>query len=643
MDPPGFTIIFESRGYTVVSHFNQYIYGWEGNTLGFTFAQFKQQIDAGRPVLIQVEGHTMLGMGYNDTGSLVYLHDTWDYSTHQMTWGGSYSGMAHYAVGVIQLQPVGADPCSSIVSISGCGPDYARTYTGGGTGVWFNTTANPCGYSTPGVEQIYSFTAPYTGTYSIQVTAASGYVDYLWKTSSCSSTGWTCIDDITSTGQYGSMSWTAGTTYYLLLDDENSTTGTHTFYLNCPTICVTCPTFDFSMTPSTSWNTHSSSIVEYGCKMYRVSVTSGRTYTFKTGCGDGATASYDSYLTLLNSSCGNLADDDDGCENNRSTVTWIATYTGYAYLKVSGYSNSSGTFTLAYRYFMPQITVSTSSLAFGNVTVNTNSAPQSYTVSGTNLTGNISINAPTGFQVSLSSGSGYTSSFNLTPSSGTVPTTTIYARFSPTAAQGYSGNIAHTSSGATTVNVAVSGTGTGVQVPATRNVQNVTITSSQSVCYDATQTITVAGSGTSFTVQNGGDVTFVAGQNILFMPGTMIYQGGNMMAYITTSGLYCGALQSTLVNTGPQEAEPDNLVSGDKDYLIYPNPTTGHFTLEFSDELETDRCSIAIFGMDGKRLLLEELRDISKKEFNISIQAPGIYLVQIIRGEKVVSEKIIKH
>jgi hypothetical protein len=101
----GIKLFFESRGYTVTSSFNQYIYGFNGNTLGFTFDQYKQQIDAGRPVLIQVSGHTMLGMGYNDTGSLIYLHDTWDYSTHEMTWGGSYAGMAQYGVGVIQLQP----------------------------------------------------------------------------------------------------------------------------------------------------------------------------------------------------------------------------------------------------------------------------------------------------------------------------------------------------------------------------------------------------------------------------------------------------------------------------------------------------------------------------------------------------------
>lgn len=125
-----------------------------------------------------------------------------------------------------------SDPCASITTISGCGSSYAQSFAGGSGGAW---ASNAC-YTSPGLEKIYSFTAPTTGTYSLQVTAASGYIDYNWKAASggCSNSGWTCIGYISATGTYGSMSWTAGTTYYILLDDENTSTGTHTFYINCP-------------------------------------------------------------------------------------------------------------------------------------------------------------------------------------------------------------------------------------------------------------------------------------------------------------------------------------------------------------------------------------------------------------------------
>ena len=89
----GMRLFAESRSYTVVTNFNQYIKGYASPTKGFTFADFVTEIDAGRPVLIQVEGHTMIGYGYDTTGNIVYLHNTWDWSYDYMTWGGTYSGM----------------------------------------------------------------------------------------------------------------------------------------------------------------------------------------------------------------------------------------------------------------------------------------------------------------------------------------------------------------------------------------------------------------------------------------------------------------------------------------------------------------------------------------------------------------------
>ena len=103
----GIRLFVESRGYNVThdgsnyQNYNQYIHEYVAG--GFTFDQFKAEIDAGRPVIIQVEGHSMLGYGYNTDGSIVYIHDTWDHSDHQMTWNGTYSGLQHYGVTVIRL------------------------------------------------------------------------------------------------------------------------------------------------------------------------------------------------------------------------------------------------------------------------------------------------------------------------------------------------------------------------------------------------------------------------------------------------------------------------------------------------------------------------------------------------------------
>ncbi|MES2780573.1 MAG: hypothetical protein V4651_11805, partial [Bacteroidota bacterium] len=96
---------------------------------------------------------------------------------------------------------------------------------------------------------------------------------------------------------------------------------------------------------------------------------------------------------------------------------------------------------------------------FVSSAISSPSSEQTFTVSGTNLTTNLVVTPPAGYQVSTTSGSGFGASVSLAPSSGTVATTTtIYARFNPTTlTDQIGGNIAITSTGAGTQNIAVSG------------------------------------------------------------------------------------------------------------------------------------------------------------------------------------------
>ncbi|MDF7812165.1 T9SS type A sorting domain-containing protein [Hymenobacter sp. YC55] len=106
----------------------------------------------------------------------------------------------------------------------------------------------------------------------------------------------------------------------------------------------------------------------------------------------------------------------------------------------------------------PTISVSPATLIYSNTTTGTQSDSQQITVSGENLTNNITVTAPSGFLIRRDNNA-YASSLTLVQTNGTVANTTIDVVFAPTANQSYSGSITLTSTNATTRTVAVSGTG----------------------------------------------------------------------------------------------------------------------------------------------------------------------------------------
>lgn len=117
----------------------------------------------------------------------------------------------------------------------------------------------------------------------------------------------------------------------------------------------------------------------------------------------------------------------------------------------------------------PTIIVSTSSLSgFTYEEGNGPSDAQSFTVSGSNLTENISLSmSGSDYEMSLSSGSGYTTSLSLTQTAGEVASTTVYVRLkADKSVASYEGStITLTSDGADNKTVSLSGTVTAYVAP----------------------------------------------------------------------------------------------------------------------------------------------------------------------------------
>ncbi|NBL64425.1 T9SS sorting signal type C domain-containing protein [Flavobacterium sp. NST-5] len=123
----------------------------------------------------------------------------------------------------------------------------------------------------------------------------------------------------------------------------------------------------------------------------------------------------------------------------------------------------------------PNITTNPSSLTFTSTNISSVSVAQTITVNGANLTGNITVNAPANFQVSLN-GTDWSNEVILT-NSGEITDQTVSVRFAPVVAGNLSGDISFSGGGLTSpVTVAVEGV-VVIPAPVAQNATNITTNS----------------------------------------------------------------------------------------------------------------------------------------------------------------------
>ncbi|WP_201987630.1 pectinesterase family protein [Hymenobacter rubidus] len=139
------------------------------------------------------------------------------------------------------------------------------------------------------------------------------------------------------------------------------------------------------------------------------------------------------------------------------------------YYKLQASKAGLATHTTATAVISSVATISTNSTSLGVFAQyqTGTSAVQTYSLSAANLTANLTVTPPAGYEISPNNGTTWytnTTPLVLTPTANTVPATTISVRLNAATVGTYAGNITHVSTAATTVNVAV--TGSKVSSPA---------------------------------------------------------------------------------------------------------------------------------------------------------------------------------
>jgi hypothetical protein len=174
-------------------------------------------------------------------------------------------------------------------------------------------------------------------------------------------------------------------------------------------------------------------------------------------------------------------------------------------------------------------------------------------------------------------------------------------------------------------------------VPDTRTVQNIVITDGQEVCYDAVESIAVS----NFTVHHGGTVILAAGTNIVFAPEISVDHGAHLHARISYD--YCANPQALPASFEYSPQQTTELESRPASFFkVFPNPTTGCFTLRLAELNESNIIILEIFSMMGEKVIHTKIHTQQQYEFDLSNSPDGVYIIRIIHNAGMSVEKVIK-
>ena len=184
-----------------------------------------------------------------------------------------------------------------------------------------------------------------------------------------------------------------------------------------------------------------------------------------------------------------------------------------------------------------------------------------------------------------------------------------------------------------------------VGAPVNLILQNLAIENGEDYCFNATDSIIVAGDTTYFFVGTGGSVDLVSGKNILLLQGTVVQEGGCFWGRITTNGEYCDGLpvRANRIPETPVTGLKEVVVgTGQADLMVYPNPTAGSFTVARTDSCGEGMEEIEIRRMDGTKVISEQRSCGQEKTLSIRMLPAGLYILQLKTAEKIFKVKLVK-
>ncbi|MCX2496154.1 lamin tail domain-containing protein [Pedobacter sp. PF22-3] len=239
---------------------------------------------------------------------------------------------------------------------------------------------------------------------------------------------------------------------------------------------------------------------------------------------------------------GNLPANQTAISGSITAITWTNGATLYIRWTDTDDLGSDGIYTIDDFSITPKgsatatpvLSASNTTLVFGDQNINSNSTAQSYTLGGANLTAGVSVNTTAPFAVSKDN---ITFSNSISYTTGEVAASPlVYVRFSPTAAGNANGTITSTSTGATPVNVTVSGN--GLSTILTVNQTAFDFGSQNTATNSTAQTFTLSATGLTDVVNITSTAPFYLSKDNVTYSSSLVYTVAELATGKTVSARF---------------------------------------------------------------------------------------------------------
>ncbi len=186
-------------------------------------------------------------------------------------------------------------------------------------------------------------------------------------------------------------------------------------------------------------------------------------------------------------------------------------------------------------------------------------------------------------------------------------------------------------------------------VPPIKIVANDTIVGGEGVCYNANITLTVAGNGMLFRVDDGGSVTLISGQKILLLPGVTVVSGGYLHATIAPNGPWCYDTKSASAspNLEPETSnlEPETLNLDTSEVFrvkAWPNPVSDILNVSWNGNDQPEGTMLEIRNLFGKPIFSTIIKGNDHVFLSLKNLPPAMYLLHVVQGGKSTVVKVVK-